>query len=46
MKNRAFALIRELFQERTETPVHFHSGPSGHPAVCHDERCPNPRLSV
>ena len=26
--------------------VHFHSGPEGHPAACHDPRCPNPRLST
>lgn len=43
---RAITILRSLFQERTEAPVHFHSGPLGQPAVCHDERCPNPRLSV
>ena len=26
--------------------VHFHRGPSGAPAVCHDAGCPMPRLSV
>lgn len=46
MKHRTLAVIRALFPERTETQVHFHSGPTGHPAVCHDEHCPNPRLSV
>jgi hypothetical protein len=46
MTHRAFAVIRALFGERTETSVHFHRGPAGHPAVCYDERCPNPRLSV
>jgi hypothetical protein len=29
-----------------EAHVHFHSGPAGHPAACHDPRCPNPRLST
>jgi hypothetical protein len=29
-----------------EAHVHFHRGPEGHPAVCHDEWCPKPRLSV
>jgi hypothetical protein len=26
--------------------VHFHQGPSGAPAVCHDPRCDQPRLSI
>jgi hypothetical protein len=26
--------------------VHFHRGPSGAPAACHDSRCTMPRLSV
>jgi hypothetical protein len=26
--------------------VHFHRGPSGAPAVCHDAGCDQPRLSV
>jgi hypothetical protein len=26
--------------------VHFHRGPSGSPAACHDSRCPMPRLTV
>jgi hypothetical protein len=31
---------------RPEPDVHFHSGPAGGPAVCHDPLCVNPRLSV
>jgi hypothetical protein len=30
----------------TEPAVHFHQGPDAHPAVCYDERCGAPRLSV
>jgi hypothetical protein len=26
--------------------VHFHNGAEGHPAACHDPRCPNPRLNT
>jgi hypothetical protein len=29
-----------------EAHVHFHSGPQGLPAVCHDPRCASPRLEV
>jgi hypothetical protein len=33
-------------EPQAETPVHFHQGPEGSPAVCYDTRCLNPRLSV
>jgi hypothetical protein len=26
--------------------VHFHRGPQGQPAACHDPKCPAPRLTV
>ena len=26
--------------------VHFHRGPQGYPAACHDPRCEMPRLTV
>jgi hypothetical protein len=26
--------------------VHFHRGPQGHPAACHEIRCEMPRLTV
>lgn len=26
--------------------VHFHQGPQGHPAACHDPRCASPHLSI
>jgi hypothetical protein len=26
--------------------VHFHRGPQGQPAACHDQQCPVPRLTV
>jgi hypothetical protein len=29
-----------------EQHVHFHRGPQGQPAACHDSRCDLPRLSV
>jgi hypothetical protein len=32
--------------ETEDAHVHFHRGPSGAPAVCHDAGCPMPRLSV
>ena len=31
---------------RHEPDVHFHRGPGGDPAVCHDPLCVTPRLSV
>jgi hypothetical protein len=39
------AVTRALFADPGE-PVHFHQGPEGHPAVCYDANCPNPRLEV
>jgi hypothetical protein len=32
--------------ENPDAHVHFHRGPQGRPAVCHDARCPKPRLDV
>jgi hypothetical protein len=29
-----------------ESAVHFHQGPQGSPAVCHDSHCDQPRLTV
>lgn len=29
-----------------EPHVHFHTGPQGAPAACHDARCASPRLSL
>ena len=41
------ALARGVSEDaRPEADVHFHQGPSGGPAVCHDPLCTNPRLSV
>jgi hypothetical protein len=41
------ALLRSVRDDvRPEADVHFHSGPTGDPAVCHEPRCANPRLSV
>jgi hypothetical protein len=37
-------LVREPQSE--EQHVHFHRGPQGQPAACHDPRCDLPRLSV
>jgi hypothetical protein len=44
--------LRELLSrfrpqdEAAEPPVHFHAGPQGLPAVCHDPGCEMPRLEV
>jgi len=41
------ALRRAITRRRTAaSPVHFHTGPHGQPAVCFDEGCGNPRLDV
>ena len=41
------ALGRTLFHDpNDDEPVHFHSGPTGEPAVCHVRGCPNPRLAA
>lgn len=29
-----------------EDHVHFHRGPQGAPAACHDSRCASPRLEL
>jgi len=38
------AVTRPLRQTDANSTVHFHAGPQGQPAVCHDERCDSPRL--
>ncbi len=41
------ALGRTLTGDPTDRePVHFHSGPTGDPAVCYERHCPNPKLAV
>jgi len=41
------AFVRSVREDaRPEADVHFHRGPSGDPAVCHDPLCLTPRLSV
>jgi hypothetical protein len=35
---------RLVGSERAQEPVHFHQGPQGLPAVCHDTACELPRL--
>jgi len=41
------AFVRSVREDaRPEADVHFHRGPSGDPAVCHDPLCVTPRLSV
>jgi len=41
------ALGRTLLHDSdAPDPVHFHTGPTGHPAVCYDRHCPNPRLTT
>ena len=29
-----------------DAQVHFHRGPQGQPAACHDPNCPSPRLTA
>jgi hypothetical protein len=38
--------LARLRAATTATAVHFHQGPQGRPAACHDARCPNPRLAI
>ncbi len=44
--------LKTLFQlivvspDRERAHVHFHSGPQGRPAACHDPRCASPQLTV
>jgi hypothetical protein len=37
-------LVRDSHAE--ETHVHFHRGPQGQPAACHERGCTSPRLSL
>ena len=47
MTRRLLAAIGSVLRDDyMENGVHFHSGPSGRPAVCHDSRCTSPRLQV
>ncbi len=47
MTRRLLAAIGSVLRnDYMENGVHFHSGPSGRPAVCHDSRCTSPRLQV
>jgi len=32
--------------ENEDAHVHFHRGPQGQPAACHDIRCEMPRLTL
>ena len=32
--------------DTTQSHYHFHQGPQGQPAVCHDHACAAPRLTV
>ena len=43
---RAFITRITRDPQADEAHVHFHSGPQGHPAACHDPRCPAPRLTI
>jgi len=48
MARRILATIATALRDerRREAEVHFHQGPSGLPAACHDARCSRPRLDV
>jgi hypothetical protein len=41
-------LIAKLVRDphAAEAHVHFHRGPQGMPAACHDADCPNPQLEI
>ncbi len=43
---RKLATLLNSRRDATETHYHFHQGPQGQPAVCHDHACPAPRLTV
>lgn len=45
-KLRTLISLLRLDPQADDKHVHFHRGPEGHPAVCHDPRCDMPRLSV
>jgi hypothetical protein len=44
--------LKSLIQRIVGSPegeaahVHFHQGPQGRPAACHDPRCASPHLSI
>jgi hypothetical protein len=42
----ANTLARLRARTTAAAAVHFHQGPQGHPAACHDATCPNPRLTI
>ncbi len=48
MAQRTIGRIFEILRRPAtgEPQVHFHQGPDHAPAVCHDEGCNLPRLSV
>jgi hypothetical protein len=41
-------LIAKLVRDprAAEAHVHFHRGPQGQPAACHDAGCSSPRLEI
>ena len=43
---RVLSALRSILAEDNGDRVHFHRGPSGHPAVCDDPRCDRPELSI
>ena len=42
---RTFISLLAHGPQADERHVHFHRGPQGQPAACHDRHCPNPRLA-
>ena len=40
------AVLRSLLADDAGERVHFHTGPTGHPAVCEFPRCDRPALRV
>ncbi len=40
------SVLRDLLTHDTAEDVHFHPGPTGHPAVCEFPRCDRPALTV
>ena len=43
---RAFISLLARDPHADDAHVHFHRGPHGHPAACHDPACPKPRLTI
>lgn len=43
---RLLRALASAFSSDHREEVHFHQGPTGAPAVCHDGRCTSPRLDV